>query len=73
MTNIYFQLIRSFNEHGPVVALASAQAVVYYRIAIMSKEGDWIMRETSAACERVLAVLATRGARYRPGAPLDVR
>jgi len=46
--------------------------VVYYRLAIMSKDGDWILRETPAACRRVLEVLAGRGARYRPGAPLDV-
>jgi hypothetical protein len=39
----------------------------------MSKDGDWILRETPEACARVLEVLARRGARYRAGAPLDVR
>ena len=39
----------------------------------MSKDGDWVIRETADACERVLGELARRGARYRLGAPLDVR
>jgi hypothetical protein len=71
--NVYFDLTRAFNDRGPVVALASGQAVVYYRIAIMSKDGDWVIRETAEACARVLDVLAQRGAFYRPGAPLDPR
>ena len=71
--NIYFELTEAFNAHGPTVALASGQAVVFYRIAIMSKDGDWVIRETPQACERVLAELERRSAYYRPGAPLDVR
>jgi hypothetical protein len=71
--NIYFELTEAFNARGPVVALASGQAVVYYRVAIMSKDGDWVIRETADACERVLDVLESRGARYRPAAPLDIR
>lgn len=71
--NIYFELTEAFNRGGPIVALASGQAVVFYRIAIMSKDGDWIIRETPDACERVLAELDRHGARCRPGAPLDVR
>jgi hypothetical protein len=71
--NVYFELTRAFNAFGPVAALASGQAVVFYRIAIMSKDGDWVIRETSDACGRVLDVLADRGAVYRPGAPLDPR
>jgi hypothetical protein len=39
----------------------------------MSKDGDWVIRETQDACERVLAELEARGATYRAGAPLDVR
>ena len=69
--NVYFDLTRVFNDRGPIVALASGQAVVHYRIAIMSKDGDWVIRETAEACARVLDVLARRGASYRPGAPLD--
>jgi hypothetical protein len=73
MGNIYFELTREFNAEGRAVVLASGQAVVYYRLAIMSKDGDWIVRESDAACRRILAVLAAHGARYRPSAPLDPR
>ena len=73
MGNVYFELTEAFNAEQPVVALASGQAVVFYRIAIMSKDGDWVLHETADACARVLAVLEARGARYRPSAPLDVR
>jgi hypothetical protein len=71
--NVYFDLTRAFNAAGPVAALGSGQAVVYYRIAIMSKDGDWIIQETEAACRQVLEVLTQHGASYRPGAPLDPR
>ncbi|MBI2188575.1 MAG: hypothetical protein HYU37_15865 [Acidobacteria bacterium] len=73
MENIYFALTEAFNREAPTVALASGQAVVFYRIAIMSKDGDWVIRETSDACERVLRELEARGAHSRLGAPLDVR
>lgn len=71
--NIYFELTEAFNAAVPNVVLASGQAVVYYRVAIMSKDGDWIIREASDACASVLAELEARGARYRHAAPLDVR
>jgi len=71
--NVYFDLTRAFNARGPAVALASGQAVVFYRVAIMSKDGDWVIREEPDACARVLGVLEERRAWYRPGAPLDVR
>jgi len=71
--NLYFELTRELNAEGPIAALASGQAVVFYRLAMMSKDGDWILMETPAACQRALDVLTRRGARYRPGAPLDVR
>ncbi|MEQ1871587.1 MAG: hypothetical protein ABL961_16345 [Vicinamibacterales bacterium] len=71
--NIYFELTRAFNAAGPIAVLASGQAVVYYRVAIMSKDGDWVIRETAEACAQVLTVLAERGAVYRAGAPLDPR
>ena len=73
MTNVYFELTREFNRLGPAAALSSGQAVVYYRLAIMSKDGDWIVREAPEACAQVLAVLSQHGARHRPAAPLDVR
>ena len=73
LRNIYFELTEAFNAVQPVVALASGQAVVYYRVAIMSKDGDWVIHETPEACATVLGELDVRGAHYRPGAPLDVR
>ncbi len=72
MSNVYFELTRCFNSDGVMAVLTSGQAVVHYRIAIMSKDGDWILKEDTAACERVLEELAGRNATYRPGAPLHV-
>ncbi len=71
MGNIYFDLTREFNEDGTVVLLASGQAVVFYRLAMMSKDGDWILREDRAACAKALEVLGRHGASYRASAPLD--
>jgi hypothetical protein len=73
MGNLYFELTKEFNAEGVIAVLASGQAVVYYRISLMSKDGDWILRETPEACDKVLTVLGQYGAQYRPGAPLDVR
>lgn len=44
-----------------------------HRLAIMSKDGDWIAREDEEALGHILDVLARHGARYRFGAPLDAR
>ncbi len=71
--NVYFELTAAFNAADRIAVLASGQAVVWYRLAMMSKDGDWILRKTAAACGRVREVLAARGARYRSGAPLDPR
>lgn len=71
-SNFYFDLTRELNAERCIVLLASGQAVVYYRLALMSKDGDWILEETPDACRRVLEVLGQYGARYRAGAPLDV-
>jgi len=73
MSNLYFALTEEFNAEGVIALLASGQAVVFYQIALMSKDGDWILRETESACRRVRSVLAEHGARCRPGAPLDPR
>ena len=73
VANPYFQLTSEFNSNRRNVILASGQAVVYYRLAIMSKDGDWVVRETEEACRQVRKVLASHGARYRAGAPLDPR
>ncbi len=71
--NVYFELTAAFNATGRIAVIASGQAVVWYRLAMMSKDGDWILRPTEAACARVREVMAERGARYRSGAPLDPR
>ena len=68
--NIYLRLTRDFNAGRPRALLAGGQAVVLYRLAIMSKDGDWMLREDDETMQHVLAVLATFGARYRFGAPL---
>ncbi|MGO9113417.1 MAG: hypothetical protein ACLP9L_29655 [Thermoguttaceae bacterium] len=71
--NVYVDLTREFNATGLNAILSSGQAVVLHRIAVMSKDGDWILRERETALECVLAVLAARKAVYRFGAPLDLR
>jgi hypothetical protein len=68
--NIYLRLTRDFNAGRPRALLAGGQAVVLYRLAIMSKDGDWVLREDEEALHHVLGVLAAYGARYRFGAPL---
>lgn len=72
-TSIYLDLTREFNAGRLRCILSSGQAVVLHRLAIMSKDGDWIVREDAEALHHVLTVLETHGARYRLGAPLDVR
>ncbi|NOT31440.1 MAG: hypothetical protein HOP15_13415 [Planctomycetes bacterium] len=71
--NVYVDLTREFNAGRLRAVICSGQAVVLHRLAIMSKDGDWILREDAQALEHVLDVLARHGARYRFGAPLDAR
>lgn len=71
--NIYQELTRAFNAGRLRAILSSGQAVVMHRLAVMSKDGDWILREDTETCDRVLTVLEERGAHYRFGAPLDPR
>ncbi len=73
MENPYLELTTDFNRGRLRAVLSSGQAVVVHRLAIMSKDGDWILREDDEALEHVLAVLADRRSRYRFGAPLDRR
>ncbi len=68
--NIYLRLTREFNSGRPRALLAGGQAVVLHRLAIMSKDGDWILREDEEALSHVLHVLGLHGAVYRFGAPL---
>ena len=73
MDNPYLDLTAAFNRGRLRVLLSSGQAVVAHRLAVMSKDGDWIIREDDEATGHVLHVLAGRGAHYRFGAPLDPR
>ncbi len=70
---IYEELTRAFNRGRTRAILSSGQAVVIHRLAVMSKDGDWILRETPEDLDHVLEVLHHRHATYRFGAPLDVR
>lgn len=71
--NIYIELTNEFNAGRLRTVICSGQAVVLHRLAVMSKDGDWILREDDEAASHVLSVLSQRQARYRFGAPLDVR
>lgn len=71
--NVYLALTREFNEGALRAVLSSGQAVVLHRLAVMSKDGDWILSESEDTLTHVLGVLERHGARYRYGAPLDVR
>ncbi len=73
MDNPYVRLTHEFNDGRLRAILASGQAVVLYRLAMVSKDGDWILREESETLAHVIATLARHGARYRYGAPLDQR
>jgi len=71
--NVYLDLTSEFNAGRTRAIISSGQAVVLHRLAIMSKDGDWILKEDEEALEHVLQTLARHGARYRLGAPLDLR
>jgi hypothetical protein len=73
VANVYLELTARFNRGRLRAIISSGQAVVLHRLAIMSKDGDWILREDSETMRHVLDVLAEEGARYRFGAPLDQR
>jgi len=71
--NIYLALTEAFNRGGRLRAvICSGQAVVLHRLAVMSKDGDWILREDEESIAHVLGVLADFGASPRFGAPLDL-
>ena len=71
--NIYLQLTQEFNTDKLRAIICSGQAVVLYRLALMSKDGDWIIREDEETCEHIIKVLSKYNAVYRFGAPLDIR
>ncbi len=72
-SNPYLELTAEFNRGRLRALLSSGQAVVFHRLAIMSKDGDWIVREDDEALRHILEVLAAKQSRYRFGAPLDRR
>ena len=71
--NLYVRLTDEFNRGRVRALISSGQAVVLHKVAIMSKDGDWIIREDAEATRHILTVLASHGATYRFGAPLDDR
>jgi hypothetical protein len=71
--NIYVELTKQFNDGKLRAILSSGQAVVMHHLAIMSKDGDWLVYEDTESLEFILNVLDKRGARYRFGAPFDIR
>jgi len=73
MRNIFIELTEEFNAGRLRVIICSGQAVVLHKLAIMSKDGDWIVKEDEEALHHVLSVLEGRNARYRFGGPLDTR
>jgi len=46
---VYLDLTEKFNRGRTRAILAGGQAVVLHRLAIMSKDGDWILREEPEA------------------------
>jgi len=71
--NIYLNLTDEFNSGRLRAILSGGQAVVLHRLALMSKDGDWILREDEECVGHILSTLETYGAVYRFGAPLDIR
>jgi hypothetical protein len=71
--SIYLSLTREFNAGRLRTIVCSGQPVVLLRLAVASKDGDWILREDQESLDHVLRVLEAHGARYRFGAPLDLR
>lgn len=69
----FTELTRAFNSGRKRAVLCGGQAVVLHRLAIMCKDGGWIVREDSECTSHILRALADRRSRYRFGAPLDAR
>jgi hypothetical protein len=63
--NVYIELTNQLNLGKKRAILSSGQAVVLHRLAVMSKDGDWILREERETAEHVLNVLSSHAARYR--------
>ncbi len=70
---IYINLTNEFNEGKLRAVICSGQAAVLHKIAIMSKDGDWIIKEDEETTQHILKTLAKYNASYRFGAPLDLK
>lgn len=73
MNNIYLDLTQKFNVGRTRAIISSGQAAVLHHLAVMSKDGDWIIREDDETMKHILSVLSNYNARYRFGAPLDIK
>ncbi len=51
--NIYLELTQKFNSGRLRAILGGGQAVVLHRLAIMSKDADWILREDQDTTDHV--------------------
>jgi hypothetical protein len=71
--NIYIELTNAFNRGKKRAVICSGQAAVLHQLAIMSKDGDWIIREDEESLQHIMKVLSEFQARYRFGAPFDIR
>jgi hypothetical protein len=71
ITNLYTDLTKEFNQIKTRAILCSGQAVVLHGLAIMSKDGDWIIKSDQESLEFILNILESKGAVYRYGAPLS--
>jgi hypothetical protein len=58
VNNPYLELTEELNRGRLRALLSSGQAVVVHRLAIMSKDGDWILRQDGETVVHVLGVLA---------------
>ncbi|MBN1674722.1 MAG: hypothetical protein JXR37_27000 [Kiritimatiellae bacterium] len=61
--NVYLELTKRFNAGRLRSIICSGQAAVLHRVAVMSKDGDWILHEDEeahkAVCEAADGVLPT--------------
>ena len=56
--NIYVRITEQFNEGKLRAVICSGQAVVLHHLAIMSKDGDWIVREDEESMHYILGILS---------------
>ncbi len=71
--SIYIELTKKFNQGKLRTIISSGQAVVLHHLAIMSKDGDWIVYEDEESLRFILEILSDYNAHYRFGAPFDIR